>query len=253
MRQLHQDYWNFRGSFKIARIVDIGTHMSLVRRGNGRFLALDSYELDDDDRARLLELTDNGRLVDAILNVHPFHTLHCPALADTLPGVRLIGTRRHLAQLPGLNWDERVIEDASTQAEFADDLSFSIPAGVDFISDDEKVHVASVLVRHRASGIVHVDDTINVLAPPELLSAILPEQKLRFHPMLAKALEQRSGAADDYARWAESLSREWSDTPFVCAAHSTVRELPPGGWQAEILAALDDVESTLAKHRAAHG
>lgn len=253
MKQLHSDYWNFRGSFKIAKILDIGTHMSLVRRANGRFLVLDSYDLDGDDRSALLTLTGDGRLVDAIINVHPFHTLHCPALVDILPGVRLIGTRRHLRQLPDLPWDQGVIEDAATQAEFADDLDFSIPSGVDFVSDDEKVHVASVVVRHRASRIVHVDDTINVLAPPALLAAILPEQKLRFHPMLAKALEQRPGAADDYARWAQGLARDWSDTPMVCAAHSTVRELPPGGWQTEILAALDDVESTLAKHRAAHG
>ncbi len=227
--------------------------MSIVRRANGRFLVLDSYELDGDDRSALMTLTDNGRLVDAIINVHPFHTLHCPALVDILPGVRLIGTHRHLNQLPGLPWDQGVIEDAAIQEEFADDLAFSIPAGVDFVSDDDKVHVASVLVRHRASGIVHVDDTINVLARPALLSAIQPEQKLRFHPMLSKALEQRRGAADDYARWAQVLASDWADSPIVCAAHSAVRELPPGGWQSEILAALDDVESTLAKHRAAHG
>ena len=253
MKQLHRDFWNFRGSFKIARILDIGTHMSLVRRANGRFLVLDSYDLDGEDRARLLELTDNGRLVDAIINVHPFHTLHCPALVRALPDTRLIGTRRHLVQLPDLPWDQRVIEDVAVQAEFADDLAFSIPQGVDFISDDEKVHVASVLVRHRASGIVHVDDTINVFVPPTLLSAILPEPRLRFHPMLSKALEQRRGAADDYAGWARDIARDWAGTTIVCAAHSTVRELSHGGWQAEILAALNDVESTLAKHRAAHG
>lgn len=253
MKQLHQDFWNFRGSFRIAKIIDIGTHMSLVRRANGRFVVLDSYELDDDDLSHLLALTGDGRLVDAVINLHPFHTLHCPALSQALPGARMIGTRRHLAQLPDLPWDRRLIEEPVTQAEFAEDLDFSIPAGVEFISDDEKVHVGSVVVRHRASGIVHVDDTINVLKAPGILSAVMPEPKLSFHPMLAKALEPRSGAADDYARWARDLAREWAGTPIVCAAHSSVRHLEAGGWEEEMLAALDSAENTLTKHRNMHG
>lgn len=253
MEQLHQDFWNFRGSFKIAKVIDIGTHMSLVRRANGRFLVLDSYGLDDEDLAQLRALTGQGQLVDAIINLHPFHTIHCRALVDALSGARLIGTRRHLTQLPELRWDTRVIEDRATQAEFADDLDFSIPAGVDFISDNEKVHVGSVLVRHRASGIVHVDDTINVFVAPGILSAVLPAPRLSFHPMLAKALQPRRGAADDYARWARDLTRDWAGTPVVCAAHSAVRHLEPGGWEAEMDRALASVEETLAKHRNLHG
>ncbi|MDM7955782.1 hypothetical protein [Blastomonas sp.] len=253
MDRLHDDFWNFRGSFRIAKVVDIGTHMSLVRQGNGRFLALDSYDLDAEDRDQLLALTDGGALVDAIINVHPFHTLHCAALHSVLPGARLIGTRRHHAERPELRWEPGVIEDPAAQAEFAEDLEFSTPRGVDFISADDKVHVASVLVRHRPSGIVHVDDTINVLEPPALLSAILPEPRLRFHPMLGKALEKRPGAADDYANWALELARAWADTRTVCTAHSAVRTLPPGGWETEILGALLDVDKTLDSHRATYG
>lgn len=251
--RLHDNYWNFRGSFKIAKVIDIGTHMSLVRRASGRFVVLDSYGLDDSDLAQLLALTESGKLVDAVINVHPFHTLHCAALVDALPGARLIGTRRHAAQLPDLQWDGAFIEDAATHAQFADDLDFSIPQGVDFTSADEKVHVASVLVRHRISRIVHVDDTINVLAPPGILRAVLPEPRLRFHPMLARALQHRKGAADEYARWARDLAGAWADTPIVCAAHSAVRHLPPGGWETEIKGALEDVSKTLDSHRATHG
>lgn len=252
MEQLHQDFWNFRGSFKIAKIIDIGTHMSVVRRANGRFLVLDSYSLDNDDLAQLRALTGDGQLVDAVINLHPFHTIHCPALSEALPGARLIGTARHRAQVTDLLWDPALIEDPATQAEFAEDLDFSIPDGVDFISANEKVHVGSVVARHRASGIVHVDDTINIFVAP-VISAVLPEPRLSFHPMLAKALQKRSGASDDYARWARGLAREWQGTPVVCAAHSAVRHLDPGGWEAEILAALANVENTLARHRNTHG
>ncbi|MFT6377963.1 MAG: hypothetical protein ACJARS_004626, partial [bacterium] len=42
------DFWNIRGSFKIFGVVDIGTHASLVRRPNGRFVLLDAYTLSGD-------------------------------------------------------------------------------------------------------------------------------------------------------------------------------------------------------------
>ncbi|MEW9856471.1 hypothetical protein [Novosphingobium sp. M1R2S20] len=252
MRQLSDGFWNLRGKFKIAGVIDIGTQMSVARRANGRFIILDSYSADGADREQLLSLTDGGRKVDAIINVHPFHTLHCRAFHGLFPEARLIGTRRHRDKLPDLPWEQGVIEDAAVQAEFEEDFAFSVPRGVDFICPDESVHVASVLVRHRASGIVHVDDTINVFQPPRLLRAILPQPKLRFHPMLAKALQNRPGAADEYAAWARLLAEEWSDTRIVCAAHSAIRTLPQGGWRAELLSALDAVEKTLKAHRAAH-
>lgn len=252
MTQLHDDFWNFRGDFRIAGVVNVGTHLSLVRRPDGRFLVLDSYDLEGEDRARLMSLTDNGAAIDAIVNVHPFHTLHCAAMHALLPGVPLIGTARHRRQAPDLPWAAGVIEDAGTQAGFADTLDFSIPPGVDFVCPDDKVHVASVVVRHRASGIVHVDDTMNVLAPPSLLKAVLPEPRLRFHPMLARALQARRGAADEYAAWARDLADRWADTRIVCAAHSAVRRLEPGGWRAEMLGALDHVRPALDRHRRAH-
>jgi hypothetical protein len=73
MRQLADNFWTFRGDLKIAKVINFGTHMSLVRRANGKFLLLDSYDLDEDDRNALLSLTDEGRAIEAILNVHPFH------------------------------------------------------------------------------------------------------------------------------------------------------------------------------------
>ena len=253
MIRLHDDFWNIRGSFKIAKVIDIGTHMSLVRRPNGRFIVIDSYDLAADALEEFLALTEDGRAVDAIVNVHPFHTVHCKALRDVLPNAKLFGTRRHWEEVPDLGWDPAAIEDDATQSLFADALDFSVPRGIDFVSADDSVHVASVLVRHRASGIVHVDDTINVLMPPALLKSLFPEPRLRFHPMLKKALQERSGAADDYVKWARDLAREWAGTPAVCAAHSAVRELDVGQWEAEILEAIDDVEDTLAAHRANFG
>lgn len=253
MQQLAESFWNFRGAFRIAKVLDIGTQMSLVRRANGRFILIDSYDLDEEDRGQLFSITDNGAAIEAIINVHPFHTCHCAAAYQLAPSARLIGTRRHREQAPDLPWETNVIEDRSTQDEFSDDLDFSIPDGLDLVTADENVHAGSVLLRHRMSGIVHVDDTINVFAAPGILSHVFPQTRLRFHPMLAKALQKRPGAATEYATWARAIAERWAGTPIVCAAHSAVRRLPENGWRTEILHALSGVEKMLAKHRALHG
>lgn len=114
-------------------------------------------------------------------------------------------------------------------------------------------YVTPVLVRHRPSRIVHVDDTLNVLQRPGLLGRLRPQSKLRLHPLLAKALHPTASAADAFEGWARNLAEHWADTPVVCAAHSAVRRLPPGGWRKEVLSALDAVDKTLIAHRLSHG
>ena len=251
IERLADDFWTFRGHYRFAGLIDLGTQMSLVRRGEGRFTLLDSYALEGADRDALLALTDGGKAIDTVLNLHPFHTLHCAAVHALVPHAQLIGTHRHREKLPELPWADGRIEDAATQARLSDIFAFSVPLGVDFICADETVHVASVLARHRASGIVHVDDTLNVFAGPALLRAILPEPRLSFHPMLRKALQKRAGAADEYAGWARDLAERWADTPVVCAAHSAIHRLKPGAFRHETLAALDAASATLDKHRQA--
>ncbi|QJR05833.1 hypothetical protein HH800_26715 (plasmid) [Sphingobium yanoikuyae] len=252
MKQLADDFWNFRGRFKIAGLIDVGTHMSLVRRRTGRFLLIDSYGVSGADRDALLKLTDNGAAIDAIINVHPFHTLHCRAAHEVAPGARLFGTQRHRDQAPELPWEKDRIEDGATQAQF-DELAFSVPDGLDLVTSDESVHAASVLVRHRPSGIVHVDDTLMVLAAPGLLRYVLPQSRMRFHPRLAKALQHRAGAADDFTSWARGLAESWAGTRIVCAAHSAVRQFTPNGWHDEMTLALSDVQKMLDQHRSRHG
>ena len=67
--------------------------MSLVRKPDGAFILLDAYELDESDREELMGLTYGGSLIEAVLNVHPFHTIHCDFIQTLLPNARLIGTR----------------------------------------------------------------------------------------------------------------------------------------------------------------
>ena len=253
MHQLAENFWNFRGSQRVAGVLDVGTHMSLARRPNGRFVVIDGGPLDDAGRAALLALTEGGALVDEVIHVHPFHTLHVEALYRLLPAARLRGTARHRMRCPSLPWVGEPLETWGSEHPLADTLELSVPDGVDFVCPDERVHVVSVLVRHRASAIVHVDDTFNVMAAPGRLGRLLPQSALRMHPLLGRALSARPGAADDFIAWAQGLGRRWADTRIVCAAHSAVRTLPAGGFNAEVEAALAKVGLTLERHRRRHG
>lgn len=253
IEHLADSFWNIRGDFKIAHVINIGTHMSLVQRPSGKFILLDAYELDQDDQNELLALTGGGSQIEAVLNVHPFHTVHCKFVHDMLPNARLIGTRRHHEQAPHLTWDPALIEESATQQEFSDILEFSIPAGVDFIPDDESIHVSSVIVLHRESGIIHVDDTLMYLDLPSLIEKFGTGPKLRFHPKLAEGLEKRAGAADDYVRWARQLARDWADTEIVCAAHKGILRLTDQTFPEAIELALEHASDKLEKHRKTYG
>ena len=252
MQKLADTFWNIRGVFRVVGI-NIGTHMSVVKRGNGRFVVIDGCELDDSQRAELLALTGNGEKVDAVLHVHPFHTMYVQDMHTLFPSATLYGTARHREKAPDLPWAEAPVETWDDEHPLADLFNLSVPEGVDFVSADERVHVASVLVRHRQSGIVHVDDTFNVMAASGTLGKILPQSSLRMHPMLSRALSQSPGSADAFAGWARWLASAWSKTSIVCAAHSAVRELPAGGFKKEVEDALAKVSGILDGHRKRYG
>jgi len=74
--QISDDFWNIRGSYKVRGLVEIGTHVSLVRLGSGRFVFLDSYSLEGPAREFVDALTDGGEDLEAVINLHPFHTMH---------------------------------------------------------------------------------------------------------------------------------------------------------------------------------
>ena len=253
MEKLADTFWNIRGVFRVVGVLNIGTHMSVVKRDNGKFVVLDGCELDDAQREALLALTGNGEKVEAVMHVHPFHTLHVEATHQLFPNATLYGTARHRQKAPSLPWADVPVEDWGDDHPLAEIFNLSVPEGVHFVSADERVHVASVLVRHRQSGIVHVDDTFNVMAASGTLGKILPQSSLRMHPMLSRALVQEPGAADAYAGWARWLASAWSKTSIVCAAHSAVRELPPGGFKKEVEDALAKVSGVLDGHRRRYG
>ncbi|OAN85223.1 hypothetical protein A8B77_11125 [Erythrobacter sp. EhN03] len=250
---LGNGFWTVRGSLRIGGVFDVGTQCSLVRLANGNFVFLDSYTLTDAIRAEVDALTDGGARVEAIINVHPFHTLHCEWMHRAFPQAKLYGTARHLEHLPDLPWESLRCEDDGLAQRYADDFAFSVPRGVVLVSDDESVHFSSVLMLHRASGTLHVDDTFVYLRKGFPLNLLPFTGRLGFHPTLAKALEPRAGAADAFRDWAIGLGVDWADTRRIAAAHNAVLELDAKQLPDLIGAALGRVKPVLDAHRGQYG
>ena len=253
--QLSENFWNIRGSFKIAGFIDIGTQASLVRLKSGKFVFLDSYTLSGPVQREVEQLTNHGENVEAVLNLHPFHTIHVNWMHEQYPNASHFGTARHLSKFPELPWQANCTEDAKTQALFAADFKFSIPRGVEFISDNEQVHFSSVLVFHPESKTIHVDDTLMYIRLPMLMRFFGLPDAVSFHLTLAKVLEKRPGAVGDFRGWANELADNWQAAENLCAAHTATLQTSENetSIQDRIIKALDKVESTLISHERKYG
>jgi hypothetical protein len=253
--QIADDFWNIRGDFKVFGFLNIGTQASLLRRKNGGFVLLDAYTLQGEVKRQIDALSNNGAAIESIINLHPFHTVHVENTHALYPNAKLFGTQRHVEKFPDLPWQPQLTESEKCAQLFADDLDFSIPAGVDFISSNEHLHFSSVLAYHKASKTIHSDDTLMYLRLPGLLGK-LKKPKVSFHMTLAKTLQQRPGAAVEFRSWATALAERWSAAENLCAAHSAAvagvddrsRSIADS-----ILEALQDVEETLQAHEKKFG
>lgn len=241
-------FWNARGSFKIAGVIEGGTQASLVALPNGNFLWLDSITLTGDALEGAMRLTDGGKKVEAILNLHPFHTLHCEWASVHFPNATLYGSGRHKRKVPSVDWADENVESETVATRYGVTLRFSLPRGVDYISANQNVHFSSLLAFHPASGTVHSDDTLSYSKLPFPISLLKRQTPIFFHPTLRKALERRPGAAADFRDWAHELGRDWSKARRVCAAHNGICELPETDFRAQVERALERVEPTLARH-----
>lgn len=244
-----EGFWNIRGSHKIGGLIDVGTQSSLARLSSGRFVLLDAYTLEGEVLKEVMALTDGGAAIEAVLHLHPFHTLHAQAVAKLLPDALQYGTRRHVTQVPSVRWEAMHTDEEALHARYADDFIFSVPQGVDFISDNEKVHFASVLAIHKASRAMHVDDTLSWVELP-LVGG------LSFHPTLRWALQERAGAADEFEQWGLGLIKLCQDVDHLCTAHG--KSLAPDGANApsiagRVEAALSGVQDVLSAHKHKHG
>jgi hypothetical protein len=254
--EVDRHFWNIRGSFRVAGLLDLGTQASLVRLGSGKFVLLDAYSFPRAAQADIHILTGGAEQLEAILNLHPFHTMHVEALHERYPHARLYGTERHHARFPALPWQPERSESPALHRLYRDDFAFSVPRGVDFISVDEHIHFASVLAYHRHSNTIHSDDTFNHVRAARLLAPLGLASPVSLHPTLARALQPRAGAAAEFRAWANTLISEWGHCQNLCAAHTGPwlgRDHPGASLKALLTEALARAEGTLATHERKHG
>lgn len=248
-------FWNIRGSYRFGGVLDIGTQASLVRRASGKYVLLDACGFGGAIKSWLDEMTGGGEKLEAVIHLHPFHTVFAAAAHQLYPEAALYGTARHVDKLPELPWQSLRVEDPAFAELFAEDLELTIPRGVDFISANEKLHFSSVLALHPRSRTLHVDDTLMYVRMPALLRFV-GRDFTRFHFTLPKVLERRAGAAAEFRDWARELIARAGDVDNLCAAHTatlTGRDNKGAPIAARIEAALGRVEPKLQAHEREHG
>jgi hypothetical protein len=250
IHDLGKGFWTIRGDLKMGGVLNVGTQAAIVHLSGGGFAMLDSYHLTGAIRDRVMQLTDQGRGVRAVLNLHPFHTLHCASTAQDFPNAKLYGSKRHRSKHPDLAWQPETVESPQVAAMFADDLSFLMPAGIEYISNNESVHAGSLLAWHKASATLHVDDTINLMPVPRVLKRFFPKPRVFLHPTMSKALQPEAGSVRDFRNWVQDLATQCQDLRHLCAAHSGLRNFKSGEFSQELLAAFRRIEDKLNKTEA---
>jgi len=245
--KITDELYNVRGSFKIAKLVDIGTQCTLVRRPSGSWVLLDAYTMTGDVLDQVMALTADGADLEAVIHTHPFHTIHVKRCAAQFPGAKQYGTRRHQAKAPDLPWEPQLAEEPELHELFADTLSFSVPAGVDFVPSNENLHFASVLVFHAPSRTLHVDDTLMHNKLPMVGG-------VSFHPTLKKVLQPRAGAAAAFRAWCDDLVRRCATVEQLCPAHIHLpARQEPGVIAEQVRVAIQKVAKVVDAHERKHG
>lgn len=238
---LGEGFWSIRGSFIKNGLIDIGVQSALIKLASGRFIFLDSYALTGEVRQQVMALTNNGHDVEAVLNLHPFHTVSCIQMAQDFPHATFYGSSRHHKHLPSIDWAEDLVE-SDAVAERYPELEFSLPKGIYYISPNENVHASSLLIYHPASRSVYINDTFEI-PPSKLFNSLQP--RLGLHPTTKQALLNKTTASEQYCEWATKLAHQWRDARYFCGAHSGLVEFGEGQFESALLSAIDVARSEL--------
>jgi len=208
-------FWNIRSTFDIDGF-NIGTQMSLIQLNSGKFLVLDTVELDAELKGEIDSLTQNGTLMEAVLATHPFHTTYFPAFYQQYPKVPFYGTPRHLRIEPSIPWAGSMW-DCDTRQKWLPEVHFRIPRGSEFVAPqpESSNHFSGIHVFHPSSKTIHVDDTIMFNFPLE--------GEMLFHPsILTDGLYHIPESPPSFRDWVQKFIDEW-DFDNICAAHNGVK------------------------------
>jgi len=239
-------FWNVRSSFKLKGIVDIGTQMSFIRLSNGKFLVIDTVPLSDSLKLEIDQLTDGGNKLEAVLAVHPFHTLAIGDFYRTYPNVPYYGCPRHLRRLNVIPWAGD-LNNEEIRKKWEPEIQMRIPAGAEFINPEPEAynHFICVWVYAVAARVIHVDDTINYFSNPSTIMKIVGKKPglMEFHPSMAgPGLHPTPEAPREFQVWVQQILNDW-DFDTMCCAHIGNKI---GGAKEALRETLEDAESTFA-------
>jgi len=220
-------FWNIRASFKkLAGLIDIGTHMSIIKLSNDKFLIIDTVPLDENLKKEIDELTENGKKIEAVVATHPFHSLAFPDFYKTYPNTLYYGTPRHVRNQTFIPWGGHV-HDEEIRKKWEPDVQMRIPAGAEFIAPEPEAynHFNSMWVYHPKSATIHVDDTVNYFQDPGLILKMVGKNKgkMEFHDsMKGPGLHPTPEAPLQFKSWVEDILKDW-DFDNICCAHIGVK------------------------------
>jgi len=80
-----------------------------VKLGSGNFVFLDAYAFDACQQEAINSIIGDAS-VEAILNLHPFHTVNVERMHELYPCAKLYGTARHRHRFPNLPWESECTE-----------------------------------------------------------------------------------------------------------------------------------------------
>ncbi|WP_367104361.1 hypothetical protein [uncultured Psychrobacter sp.] len=234
-------FWSIRGSFVRNGMIDIGNQSALIKLQSGKFILLDSYTLTGEVREQVMALTNNGQDIEAVLNVHPFHTVHCARVAKDFPHATFYGSARHHKEVPEVDWSDDYVESEAVAQRYPE-LEFSVPKGIYYIAPDDSVHSGSLLVFHPASQSLYVDDTFEI-PPSKLFNEI--QAGINLHATTLKALKDEPDAGKNYCDWATDLAHKWREIRNFCGAHSGLVVFEEGKFESALLATIDSARPEL--------
>eukprot|EP00961_Rhodomonas_salina_P252117 3408137-Rhodomonas_salina.1 len=152
-------FYNVRAHFYVlAGMIDIGTHMSLCRLQNGKFLVLDAIKPVPALKKEIDQLTNGGELIDAVIATHPFHSLYFKDFYAAYPNTRYfgrnaeaplplpllqrvfvprtltrfssVGTPRHIKMIKDIPWAGETME---SKGQWEPEIEMRIPAGSEYV------------------------------------------------------------------------------------------------------------------------
>ena len=189
----------------VAAYVNLGTHMMIFKLHNGKYMVVDTIDINvktregSQKKAEIDLLTDSGRNIECVLAAHSYHTLYFTQFYDLYkesnPSIKYYGTPRHKRVVGQgiIPWESETIIDLANQDKFkdSDGLEITIPEGDDFASPSNDNHVLGAFLYHIESKTLYVDDTLvvvnnqmtkGVIMRTLIFFKMVKTGKISFHP-----------------------------------------------------------------------